>query len=75
MAKKNIPQRSKDQTIVGFSCPVELKAAIKQAAAADNRNLSNWIVCQLREAIKAYEFPQTPAKRVAENKSKYGKDR
>jgi len=53
MTKKRKPRRSPDRDAITFVCPVKLKKAIEQAAAADRRPLSNWIASTLEDVLKA----------------------
>ena len=56
MAKKKQqgPKRKKTD-IIGFSCPKNLKERIKDAAAKDQRNVSNWIVTQSERSLREKE--------------------
>ena len=56
MAKEQLKrQRAADQTTITFSCSKQLKDQIQDAATADRRSVSNWICCQLEDALPAYE--------------------
>jgi len=45
-------QRSIGNTTVSFSCSVALKKALQEAAAAERRTLSNWVVLKLEQAVR-----------------------
>jgi hypothetical protein len=45
--------RAADQTTVTFSCSKQLKKQIQQAADAERRSVSNWIVCTLEDGMQA----------------------
>ena len=70
MKKKR--QRAEDQTTITFSCSKELKDALRRAADADRRSLSNWIVYQLERELTYDQGGEHQALRVAEPKSEYG---
>ena len=50
--KKHIPERSPDNTTIGFSCPKDFKQKLLKMAAEENRSLSNWLVHHLTKAIR-----------------------
>lgn len=49
--------RAADQTTLTFSLPKSLKAKISDAAKADNRSASNWLVTVLQENLPTPTFP------------------
>lgn len=53
MTTKRKPQRSKDQATLTISLPKELKRAVDEAAAADERSVSNFVVRELRKLLSA----------------------
>ena len=55
--------RSEDQTAISISLPKGLKDAIDEAAKADRRKRSNWIVAQLEEILRKSESEDGPKKK------------
>lgn len=59
--------RDPKNCVITFSAPVLLREAIKRAAEAERRTVSNWIVLQLEAAMK--EHKEYGVLRVAEPKT------
>lgn len=57
--------------MITFSASIALKDAIKRAAAAERRTVSNWMVVTLEEYLR-HQSSGKPHLLVAEPKAKYG---
>lgn len=67
---KYVPKRSPDNCVMGFSCSVALRNAIREAAKTEKRTVSNWIVTQLEDLLDEPRIQKTLI--AAESKVRYG---